>query len=71
MPTRTGRLCSACTMEILENRNGHRTGTNFQDHDPPLLMAELQYRINQDKDLRGLAGSTGWAAGIISENSTI
>ena len=46
------------------------TGTNFRINDPPLLMGEVQYRRNQGKDDSGLAGITGWAAGIISENST-
>lgn len=34
----------------------NRTGTNFRINDPPLLMAELQHRTNQEKDSRGLAG---------------
>jgi porin len=41
----------------------NRAGTNFRVNDPPLLMAELQYRYNQDKHSRGLAGTLrlgGW-----------
>ncbi|RZN17936.1 carbohydrate porin [Bradyrhizobium sp. Leo121] len=41
----------------------NRAGTNFRVNDPPLLMGELQYRYNQDKDSRGLAGTLrlgGW-----------
>jgi porin len=41
----------------------NRAGTNFRVNDPPLLMGELQYRYNQDKDARGLAGALrlgGW-----------
>ena len=34
----------------------NRTGTNFRVNDPPLLMGEMQYRYNQDKDAQGLAG---------------
>ncbi len=34
----------------------NRHGTNFRVNDPPLLMAELQYRYNQDKGATGLAG---------------
>lgn len=34
----------------------NRTGTNFRVNDPPLLMGELQYRYNQEKDSEGLAG---------------
>ncbi len=34
----------------------NRHGTNFRVNDPPLLMAELQYRINQEKTSSGLAG---------------
>ena len=34
----------------------NRTGTNFRVNDPPLLMGEVQYRYNQDKESRGLAG---------------
>ena len=32
------------------------TGTNFRVNDPPLLMAEIQYRYNQEASDRGLAG---------------
>ena len=41
----------------------NRTGTNFRVNDPPLLMGEVQYRYNQEKDSRGLAGIVrlgGW-----------
>jgi len=41
----------------------NRTGTNFRINDPPLLMGEVQYRYNQGKDARGLAGGMrlgGW-----------
>ena len=41
----------------------NRTGTNFRINDPPLLMGEVQYRYNQEKDSRGLAGIVrlgGW-----------
>ena len=41
----------------------NRTGTRFPVNDPPLLMGELQYRYNQEKDARGLAGTLrlgGW-----------
>lgn len=41
----------------------NRYGTNFRVNDPPLLMGEVQYRYNQDKDARGLAGTLrlgGW-----------
>ncbi len=41
----------------------NRTGTNFRVNDPPLLMGEVQYRYNQDKESRGLAGTLrlgGW-----------
>lgn len=34
----------------------NRTGTNFRVNDPPLLMGEIQYRYNQEKDASGLAG---------------
>lgn len=34
----------------------NRHGTNFRVNDPPLLMAELQYRYNQEKTSSGLAG---------------
>lgn len=34
----------------------NRHGTNFPIDDPPLLMGELQYRYNQVKDAKGLAG---------------
>jgi porin len=43
--------------------NINRHGTNFRVNDPPLLMSELQYRYNQDKHARGLAGTLklgGW-----------
>ncbi|MGH6848389.1 MAG: carbohydrate porin [Methylocella sp.] len=32
-------------------------GINFRVQDPPLLMAEVQYRYNQDKAASGLAGT--------------
>jgi porin len=32
-------------------------GINFRLKDPPLLMAEVQYRYNQDKAATGLAGT--------------
>ncbi|SFG63795.1 carbohydrate porin [Methylobacterium gossipiicola] len=35
----------------------NRHGTNFRLTDPPLVMAELQTRWNQDADAPGLAGS--------------
>lgn len=41
----------------------NRTGTNFPLNDPPLVMAEIQHRYNQEKDASGLAGSLragGW-----------
>jgi porin len=41
----------------------NRTGTNFRVNDPPLLMGEVQYRYNQEKDSRALAGIVrlgGW-----------
>lgn len=41
----------------------NRTGTNFRINDPPLLMGEVQYRYNQDKESRGLAATLrlgGW-----------
>lgn len=41
----------------------NRTGTRFAVKDPPLALAELQYRYNQDKDASGLAGilrAGGW-----------
>jgi porin len=34
----------------------NRTGTNFRVNDPPLLMGEVQYRYNQEKDTKELAG---------------
>jgi porin len=34
----------------------NRHGTNFRVNDPPLVMAELQFRFNQDKEASGLAG---------------
>lgn len=34
----------------------NRYGLNFRVQDPPLLMGEAQYRYNQDKDAKGLAG---------------
>ena len=34
----------------------NRHGTNFRVNDPPLVMAELQYRYNQEKTSSGLAG---------------
>lgn len=34
----------------------NRTGTNFPLNDPPLMLAELQHRYNQEKEARGLAG---------------
>ena len=37
-----------------QSRN--RYGLNFRVTDPPLLMGEAQYRYNQDKDAKGLAG---------------
>lgn len=37
-----------------EEKNRH--GLNFRVNDPPLAIAELQYRHNQEKDARGLAG---------------
>ena len=36
-------------------RNPH--GLNFRVQDPPLVMGEMQYRVNQDKGDKGLAGS--------------
>ncbi len=33
----------------------NRHGTNFRVNDPPLVMAELQFRFNQDKKASGLA----------------
>ena len=39
-----------------EQATVNRTGTNFRVNDPPLLMGEVQYRCNQGKDDRGLAG---------------
>lgn len=41
----------------------NRTGTNFRVNDPPLLMGEIQYRYNQAKESRALAGTVrlgGW-----------
>lgn len=41
----------------------NRTGTNFRVNDPPFLMGEVQYRYNQEKDSRALAGIVrlgGW-----------
>ena len=41
----------------------NRTGTNFPLKDPPLVMGEVQYRYNQEKDSRVLAGIVrigGW-----------
>ena len=41
----------------------NRTGTRFPINDPPLVMGELQYRYNQEKDAHGLAGTLrlgGW-----------
>lgn len=41
----------------------NRYGTNFRVSDPPLLMAEVQYRYHQDKNSPGLAGTLrlgGW-----------
>ena len=46
-----------------DQATANRRGTNFRVNDPPLLMAELQYRYNQDKDSSGLAGIVrlgGW-----------
>lgn len=46
-----------------DQATANRTGTNFRVNDPPLVMAELQYRYNQDKDSTGLAGIVrvgGW-----------
>jgi porin len=34
-----------------------RYGLNFRVQDPPLLIGEAQYRYNQDKGARGLAGT--------------
>jgi porin len=34
----------------------NRTGTNFPVKDPPLIMGEIQYRYNQEKDSPALAG---------------
>lgn len=34
----------------------NRHGTTFRMSDPPLLMGEIQYRYNQDKDANSLAG---------------
>jgi porin len=34
----------------------NRYGLNFRVQDPPLLIGEAQYRYNQDKDAKGLAG---------------
>lgn len=39
------------------------SGTNFRLRDPPFVIAEAQYRYNQEKDSRGLAGTIkfgGW-----------
>ena len=44
-------------------RTVNRTGTNFRVNDPPLLMGEVQHRINQDKDLRDWRASYRSAAG--------
>ena len=38
-----------------QERNPH--GLNFRIHDPALVMGEAQYRYNQDKGDKGLAGS--------------
>jgi len=34
----------------------NRYGLNFRVQDPPLLMGEAQYKYNQDKEAKGLAG---------------
>lgn len=34
----------------------NRYGLNFRVQDPPLLMGEAQYRYNQEKEAKGLAG---------------
>ena len=39
-----------------DQARANRHGTNFRVNDPPLVMAELQYRYNQDKASSGLAG---------------
>jgi porin len=41
----------------------NRYGLNFRTSDPPLMMSELQYRYNQEKNAPGLAGTIkvgGW-----------
>lgn len=40
-----------------DQRVTNRHGTNFRLNDPPLVMAELQWRRNQEPDATGLAGS--------------
>jgi porin len=40
-----------------DQRVANRHGTNFRLGDPPLVMAELQTRWNQEADAPGLAGS--------------
>ncbi|MFE1599909.1 carbohydrate porin [Methylobacterium sp. ID0610] len=40
-----------------DQRFVNRNGTNFRLNDSPLVMAELQYRFNQQKDAPGPAGS--------------
>ena len=40
----------------------NRYGLNFRVQDPPLLIGEAQYRYNQDKDAKGLAGF--WRVGF-------
>ena len=38
-----------------QERNPH--GLNFRIHDPAFVIGEAQYRYNQDKGARGLAGT--------------
>jgi porin len=38
-----------------QERNRH--GVNFRVNDPPLVMAEAQFKYNQEKDATGLAGA--------------
>ncbi len=45
---------SAPGAEQPEIQNRH--GLNFRVNDPPLMIAEVQYRYNKDKDATGLAG---------------
>ena len=43
-----------------QRRNAY--GLNFRLSDPPLLMQEVQYKYNQDKDSTGLAGQVKFGA---------